>query len=148
MTLLEWTKDTLKDGVELFNTERMYTNDKGVMIRRDCTRLRDISLGLVSCDDSTEWYRLVRQCCPAGTIIEEYNEEQWKPLFEDAVAIVRNELVKTLIKERANKSAKTLLDILSKRDKAHWDNSKSSTATVDLNKETNDIRVKFEVVGG
>ena len=72
----------------------------------------------------------------------------WKPLFEDAVAIVRNELVKTLIKERANKSAKTLLDILSKRDKAHWDNSKSSTATVDLNKETNDIRVKFEVVGG
>lgn len=142
MILIEWTKDTLKDGVELFRTEKIYTNDKGVILHRDCSRLRDISLGLVSCNDSAEWYRLVRQCCPAGTIIEEYKEELWKPLFDDYVALVRNELLKILIMERANKSAKTLLDILSKRDKDHWDNTKQSS--LELKKGDEVISFRFE----
>ena len=113
-------------------------------IKRDVTRLRDMSLGLVSSSNAEEWYRICRLSCPAGTIIEHY-DDTWVELFNDNVALVRNELTKMLLRERANKSAKTLFDILERRDKFHWAKDDTKTATATINKETNDIVVKFEV---
>lgn len=146
MTLYEWTKDALKNGPELFRTEVVQTNDKGVIIKRDTTRLREISLGVISSNSAEEWYRICRLNCPVGTTIEDYTED-WIELYTDTLALVRNSLTKSLLQERSSKSAATLLSILERRDKEHWQKESKAT-TVDINKDTNDIRVKFEVVGG
>ena len=129
MKLYEYVKDAFKDGPELWQDERFVTNAQGVTIRRDAKRLREMSLGLVSSSNAEEWYRICRLNCTAGTIIEPY-DDAWVELFNDNVALVRNELTKTLLKERANKSAKTLFDILERRDKAHWGKDDSKTAEI------------------
>lgn len=120
MTLLDWTKDTLKDGVEIWNDEKLMTNAQGVMIKRDTKRLREICLGIISSNNAEEWYRICRLNSPVGTVIEPFDAASWTELFNDVTALVRNDLTKCLLKERAAKSAQTLLNILQKRDKDHW----------------------------
>ena len=48
MKLYEYVKDLFKDGPELWQDEKYITNSKGIQIKRDTKRLRDMSLGLVS----------------------------------------------------------------------------------------------------
>ena len=143
-TLYEWVKDLFKDGVELFSDEIFITNDKGVTIKRNTKLLRELSLGIISSNDSKEWYRICRLNSPVGTIIEDYNESEWSELYDDITALVRNRLTKELLKERGSKAAQTLLNILSKRDKGHWGEEQKSTqvkATTD-----NGINLEFTVV--
>lgn len=144
MTLYKWVKDLFKDGVELFSDEIFITNDKGVTIKRNTKLLRELSLGIISSNDSKEWYRICRLNSPVGTIIEDYNESEWSELYDDITALVRNRLTKELLKERGSKAAQTLLNILSKRDKGHWGEEQKSTqvkATTD-----NGINLEFTVV--
>lgn len=140
MTLLEWVKDALKNGPELYRTEVITTNDKGVVIKRDTTRLKEISLGIISSNDTAEWYRICKLNCPVGTIIEPYNEDEWTEIYNDALALVRNSLTKSLLTERASKSAQTLLKILEKRDKAHWSDEKKVEV---MNNEDNKISINI-----
>lgn len=145
-TLYDWTKEEIKNGPELLNDEVFITSSKGATVRRDVKRLREISLGCVSSNNAKEWYSICRLSCPSGTVIEDYDETKWVQLFEDMTLLCRNKLTRLLLDERANKSAKTLMDILTKRDKEHWAEEKTTkTATATINKETNDILVKFEV---
>lgn len=144
MTLYEWVKDLFKDGVELFSDEVLITNDKGITLKRNTKLLRELSLGIISSNDSKEWYRICRLNCPIGTIIEDYKEFEWSELFDDITALVRNRLTKELLKERGSKAAQTLLNILSKRDKGHWGEEQKSTqvkATTD-----NGVNLEFTVV--
>jgi len=141
MTLYEWTKDTLKNGPELFRTEIVTTNDKGVIIKRDITRLREISLGIISSNTPEEWYRICRLNCPIGTTIEDYSDE-WIELYNDTLALVRNSLTKSLLQERASKSAQTLFSILERRDREHW--QKESTKTAEIKKGDEVIKFVFE----
>lgn len=146
MNIIEYTKDTLKNGVELFNDEIVMTNSQGITIRRNTAKLRAICLGAISSNDAKEWYRVCRLSSPVGTIIEPFedNEDAWNELFNDTIALVRCELTKCLLKERAAKSAKTLLDILTKRDKEHWADDKVKK---DLSiKSPGPIDVTFTVV--
>ena len=129
MTLLDYVKDTFKDGPELWQDEKYITNAQGVTIKRDVKRLREMSLGLLSSSSAEEWYRICRLNCPPGTIIEDYIDE-WIELFNDQLSLARNELTKMLLKERANKSAKTLFDILERRDRTHWAKEESKTAEI------------------
>lgn len=142
VNLLDWVKDVLKDGIELWSDERSFQNDKGVYLRRDVSRLRSICLGVISVDKAEDWYRICRLNCPVGTVIEPYKEDEWKEIFEDVVIIVRAELTKCLLEERSSKSAKTLLDILSKRDKNHWSDNNTKTAEIKKGDET--IKFVFE----
>lgn len=141
MKLLDYVKDEFKNGPELFRNEIEIVR-KGTTIKRNTERLRKMSLGLVSCNDSNEWYSLCRQVCPAGTIIEEYTDD-WKPLFDDLVILVQNQLTLQLLQERREKSAKTLLDILARRDKQHWGEDKG-TKTAEIKKGDETITFKFE----
>lgn len=146
MNILEYTKDTLKNGVELFNDEIVMTNSQGITVRRNTAKLRAICLGAISSNDAKEWYRVCRLSSPVGTIIEPFedNEAAWNELFNDTIALARCELTKCLLKERAAKSAKTLLDILTKRDKEHWADDKVKK---DLSiKSPGPIDVTFTVV--
>lgn len=145
-TLYDWTKEEIKNGPELLDDEIFVKSSKGATIRRDTRRLREISLGCVSANNAKEFYNVCRLNCPPGTVIEDYNEEKWNPLYEDMTLLCRNKLTRLLLDERSNKSAKTLFDILERRDKSHWAKEESKTsATATINKETNDIVVKFEV---
>lgn len=141
MTLLEWTKDALKNGPELFRTEVVQTNDKGVVIKRDTTRLREISLGVISSNSAEEWYRICRLNCPVGTTIEDYSED-WIELYTDTLALVRNSLTKSLLQERSSKSAATLLSILERRDKDHW--QKDTTKTAEIKDGERIVTFKFD----
>lgn len=130
MTLLEWTKDLLKGGVELFADEKEIQSKNGAVLNRDCRKLREVSLGVISTSNAEEWYRICRLNCPVGTVIEPYIPSVWEDLYNDTTALVRNALTKSLVDERSAKSASTLLSILSRRDKEHWaeDKGKSFTA--------------------
>ena len=143
MTLLEWVKKELENGIELWNDEKYITNSKGITVKRDVHRNRNICLGIISSNSPEEWYRIVRLNCPPGTIINEYNEEEWSELYLDQLSIIRNELVKLLLVERANKSAKTLLDILERRDQEHW-MQKTQTKTAEVKTGNETITFRFE----
>lgn len=141
MTLIEYVKDALKDGVELWSDDKLVTAPNGAVLKRDTKRLREICLGVISSNSAEEWYRICRLNSPVGTVIEPY-DETWVELFNDTTALVRNELTKCLLKERAAKSASTLLGILSKRDKDHWsDNAK----TTQIKAEGQGVNLEFTV---
>lgn len=146
MTLIEWTKDLLKNGVELWSDEAIITAKNGSVVKRDVKVLRAVCLGIISSNTAEEWYRLCRLNCPAGTVIEPYYESTWKELFEDTTALVRNELTKCLLKERAAKSAQTLLNILSRRDKEHWAEDKGKVTASVSDKEGKTINLSYQVI--
>lgn len=141
MKLLEYVKDQFKNGPELFRDEIIIAKDNAI-VKRNTQRLRQMSLGLISCNCPNEWYNLCRQICESGTIIEEYNDE-WVKLFDDYTILVRNQLTLQLLQERREKSAKTLLDILSRRDKDHWAEDKA-TKTAEIKKGDETIKFIFE----
>ena len=146
MTLYEWVKDLFKSGVELFNDEIIFTNDKGITVKRNTKLLRELSLGIISSNDSKEWYRICRLNCPVGTIIEDYNELGWNELYDDIRALVRNRLTKELLKDKGSKAAQTLIDVLSLRDKAHWGKeSGKMTATVS-DKDGKTVNLTYQVI--
>lgn len=120
MTLLKWVKDVFKNNeVELFEDEKTIIKN-GMTISRNVKNVHDLSLGIVTANDASEWYRCCRLHCPVGTIIEDFDPAVWNELFDDVSSLVRNALVKTLLKERFAKSAKTLLDLMERRDRAHF----------------------------
>lgn len=147
MTLIEWTKDTLKDGIELWQDEWIKQKKTGVALRRDVSKLRTICLGVVSCDTVEEWYKICRLTCPVGTVIEglEVNKAEWTSLYDDTVTLVRNELTKSLLRERSMKSAKVLLEVLSRRDKSHWAEQKGEKS-ISVTDPSKSIDIKFTVV--
>lgn len=141
MTLIEWVKDALKDGVELWNDEKIVSQN-GATCKRNTKRLREICLGIISSNNAEEWYRICRLNSPVGTVIEPYNDT-WVELFNDVTALVRNDLTKCLLKERAAKSASTLLGILQRRDKDHWS---ESTKEKKVDVKGDNLNVTFTVV--
>lgn len=146
MTLLEWVKDIFKNKeVELFEDEKIIIANN-ITIRRDVKILHDLSLGIVAANDASEWYRCCRLHCPVGTIIEDFDPAVWNDLFDDVSSLVRNALVKTLLKERFSKSAKTLLDLMERRDKAHFaKEDQKISAKVTSGKQQN-LSLEFTVV--
>lgn len=147
MTLLEWVKKELEHGVELFSDDKIITAKNGSIIKRNTKTLRELCLGIISTSNAEEWYRICRLNAAVGTVIEPYIPSVWEELYNDTTALVRNELTKCLLKERAAKSAQTLLGILSRRDKEHWA-EQPKEKKVDLSADTaaGPMKVTFSVV--
>ena len=149
--ILKWTIDTVKNGPELWNDYKMVADpESGATVRKDCRKLRELSLGIIGCNDSHEFYRIARHHAPAGIVLEEYDADRWFHTFEDFRALVRTELTKALLTEDNNKKAKLLLDVLERRDAEHYakkDSGKqvSVTQTDSENKTTS---ITFKVVDG
>ena len=140
MNLLEWTKNIFKDGVELFEDERLITKN-GTTIKRDCKRLKACSIGLISTNTAEEWYNICRLNCEPGTIIEPF-DERWNSLYNDNLALVKLKLTQSLLEERFSKSAKTLLDILERRSKTEWAKDTKQTS---IKAESNGINLEFVI---
>ena len=146
MTLLEWVKDIFKNKeVELFEDEKTIVKNN-MTIHRDVKILHDLSLGIVTANDASEWYRCCRLHCPVGTIIEDFDPAVWNELFYDVSSLVRNALVKTLLKERFAKSAKTLLDLMERRDKAHFAKEDQKISAKVTSGEQKNLSLEFTVV--
>lgn len=145
MTLYDWTVDLFKNGVELFSNEQIIVKNN-TTIRRDCTKLKKCSIGIISANDARAWYDVCRLNCDVGTIIEDYDETKWNKLYNDVSTLVKLALTECLIKERQAKSAKVLLDILERRSRTEWQ-KETKTTTVDINnKENNNMNITFRVV--
>lgn len=138
MTLLEWVKDLFKNGVEIFNDTVQYTNN-GITLTRDTKKLKECSIAIISSKDSKEWYNVCRLHCPVGTIIDDYNDE-WSKLYDDILSLVKLKLTQTLINERANKSARTLLDILERRSREEW-HKDSTPKELKVESKSQDINI-------
>ena len=146
MTLVEWVKKELSNGVELFADEKEIQSKNGAVLNRDCRKLREVSLGVISTSNAEEWYRICRLNAAVGTVIEPYIDTVWEELYNDTTALVRNALTKSLVDERSAKSASTLLSILSRRDKEHWAEDKSKSITAEAkDTEGKSINLTFTV---
>lgn len=146
MTLLEWVKDIFKNNeVELFEAEKIISKN-GMTIHRNVKHVHDLSLGIVTANDAAEWYRCCRLHCPVGTIIEDFDAKAWSDLFDDVSLLVRNALVDTLLKERFAKSAKTLLDLMERRDKAHFAKEDQKISAKVTSAGQQNISLEFSVV--
>lgn len=128
-TLYDWTVDLFKNGVELFSNEQIITKNN-TTIRRDCTKLKKCSIGIISAKDAHAWYDVCRLNCDIGTIIEDYDETKWNKLYNDVLTLVKLALTECLLKERQAKSAKVLLDILERRSKSEWGKEDSKVAEI------------------
>lgn len=145
-TLVAWVKDVFKNReVELFEDEKTIVKN-GMTIYRDVKILHNLSLGIIAANNAEEWYRCCRLHCPVGTIIEEYNESEWNELFEDMSSLVRNSLIKTLLNERFAKSAKTLLDLMERRDKAHFAKEDQKISAKVTSGDQQNLSLEFTVV--
>lgn len=146
MTLFQWVKDIFKNNdVELFNDEITIVKN-GMSIRRNVKNVHDLSLGIIASNNAEEWYRCCRLHCPVGTIIEEFDSAVWNDLFDDVSSLVRNALVKTLLNERFAKSAKTLLDLMERRDKAHFAKEDQKISAKVTSGEQQNLSLEFTVV--
>lgn len=146
MTLLEWVKSVFKNNdVELFNDEKTIVKN-GMTIHRNVKNVHDLSLGIITANNAEEWYRCCRLHCPVGTIIEEFDSTVWNDLFDDVSILVRNALVKTLLNERFSKSAKTLLDLMERRDKAHFAKEDQKISAKVTSGEQQNLSLEFTVV--
>ena len=142
-TLIKWTENIFKDGVELFEDEHLITKN-GVTIKRDCKRLKACSIGLISTNSAEEWYNICRLNCEPGTIIEPF-DERWNSLYNDNLSLVKLKLTQSLLEERFSKSAKTLLDILERRSKAEWGKESKMTAAVS-DKDGKTVSLTYQVI--
>lgn len=133
MTLLENIKELFKNGVEPFHDSIEITNKKGVTIKRDTKKLRQLSLAAISTDTAKEFYSICRINCDVGTIIEpfENNEKEWEELYNDVISLCRISIMKEMMDERFVKSANVLMKILEKRDKNHWGDEKKVDVVTD-----------------
>lgn len=150
MDVLHWFIETVKNGPELWQEYKMVADpESGATVRKDCRKLRDLSLGVVGCDTSRELYRIARHLAPAGVVLEDYEPTRWENSFQDFRALVRMELTKAMLTEDNSKKAKLLLDVLERRDEhyAKKDSGKqvSVTQTDSENKTTS---ITFKVVDG
>lgn len=141
MKLYDYVKNEIKNGAELFHDEKVIMKNN-VTLKRDTHILRQMCLGAISTDNSHEWYLVCRLHCPVGTVIEDYDETKWNPLYEEYVAMCRVELTKQLMIERNAKSANILMKVLEKRDRIHWSDNK----VIDV--KTNDNQnISISIVG-
>jgi len=120
----EWAMNALQT-IYLWNDvyERIdpRTNAK---ITKNVERERKLAISLINCSTPEDFYTCARQICPVGTVIEPFENSPWATLFDEKTKLVFVELTKGLLDERFCKSAKVLIDILSKRLETWKDKNK------------------------
>lgn len=139
MNIKDFVENETKNGIELFCDMKYIQGKNNVTLTRNTEKLRQISLGAISSNNSKEWYLVCRLNSPVGTILEDYDETYWENKYNEIVSLCRLELTKSLMTERNMKSANILLKVLEKRDRNHWaDTAKQiSIDTKDADKSIN-----------
>jgi exonuclease I len=95
----------------------------------------DLTIGIISTNNKEEFAKLAFHYAPLGTIIEPL-EDDW---YETRVLLVRNLLTEKLLKDQR---ARHYLDILSRRDKEHWQDT-SKQKEVKVESKSQDIHISI-----
>ena len=100
----------------------------------------DLTYGLISTESKEEFSKLVFHLMPAGTVVDEIPDE----FYEGKILLLRNMLTKMLMEEPNHRMAERYLNILERRDKAHW--SKESKQLKVEQKEDKNLSITFDIV--
>lgn len=130
MTLQEWLKDNYKHIT--LDTTIMNTNGSIITVPKLNV---DLTIGIISTNNKEEFAKLAFHYAPLGTIIEPL-EDDW---YDTRVLLVRNLLTEKLLKDQR---ARHYLDILSRRDKDHWQDT-SKQKEVKVESKSQDIHISI-----
>ena len=83
----------------------------------------ELTYGLLSTEDKEEFQKLVFHLAPVGIIVDTIPDD----FYEGKILLLRNMLTKMLMEEPNHKLADRFLNILERRDKAHWSKDKKVT---------------------
>lgn len=100
----------------------------------------ELTYGLLSTENKEEFKKLVFHLAPLGTIIDDISDD----FYEGKILLLRNMLTKMVMEEPNHKMADRFLNILERRDKAHW--SKESKQLKVEQKEDKSLTVEFNIV--
>lgn len=100
----------------------------------------ELTYGLLSTEDYDEFQKLVFHLMPAGTVVDDIDQE----FYEGKVLLLRNMLTRMLMEEPNNKMAERYLNVLERRDKAHW-SKESKQLKVEQNADRN-LSITFDIV--
>lgn len=100
----------------------------------------DLTYGLISTESKEEFSKLVFHLMPAGTVVDDIPDE----FYEGKILLLRNMLTKMLMEEPNHRMAERYLNILERRDKAHW--SKESKQLKVEQKEDKNLSITFDIV--
>lgn len=128
MTLQDW----LKDNYTHITIDTTIMNPNGSLLSVPKLNV-DLTIGLISTNNKEEFAKLAFHYAPLGTIIEPL-DDNW---YETRVLLVRNLLTEKLLKDQR---ARHYLDILSRRDKEHWQDT-SKQKEVKVESKSQDINI-------
>lgn len=130
MTLQDW----LKQNFAHVTLDTMIMGANGTLLSVPKLNV-DLTIGIISTNNKEEFAKLAFHYAPLGTIIEPL-EDDW---YETRVLLVRNLLTEKLLKDQR---ARHYLDILSRRDKEHWQDT-SKQKEVKVESKSQDIHISI-----
>lgn len=130
MTLQDW----LKENFTHVTLDTMIMGANGTLLSVPKLNV-DLTIGIISTNNKEEFAKLAFHYAPLGTIIEPL-EDDW---YETRVLLVRSLLTEKLLKDQR---ARHYLDILSRRDKEHWQDT-SKQKEVKVESKSQDIHISI-----
>lgn len=100
----------------------------------------ELTYGLLSTEDYDEFQKLVFHVMPAGTIVDDIDRE----FYEGKLLLLRSMLTRMLMEEPNNRMAERYLNVLERRDKAHWGKEQKQLKVEQ--KEDKSLTVEFNIV--
>lgn len=100
----------------------------------------ELTYGLLSTEDYDEFQKLVFHVMPAGTIVDDIDPD----FYEGKLLLLRNMLTRMLMEEPNNRMAERYLNVLERRDKAHWGKEQKQLKVEQ--KEDKSLTVEFNIV--
>lgn len=100
----------------------------------------DLTYGLLSTENKEEFQKLVFHLAPVGIIVDDIPTE----FYEGKMLLLRNMLTRMVMEEPNHKMAERFLNVLERRDKAHW--SKENKQLKVEQKEDKNLSITFDIV--
>lgn len=100
----------------------------------------ELTYGLLSTENYDEFQKLVFHLMPAGTVVDDIDPE----FYEGKILLLRNMLTRMLMEEPNNKMAERYLNVLERRDKAHWGKEQKQLKVEQ--KEDKNLSITFDIV--
>lgn len=135
MRLSTWVKDTWK---HITIEKVIYSQGQELRVPEINV---DLTVGIISTADKEEFSKLCFHYAPVGIIVDEIPDEY----YEGRLLMTRNYLTKLLVRSPNSKVAEKYLNILERRDKAHWAKEQKETKLTTETGKTGTTAITFTV---
>lgn len=105
-------------------------------IRKPSKLCVDLTYALLSTDSRDEFKKAVFSYLPAGTVIEDIDQD-W---YDSKLLQLRQTLTKMLMNEKSRHLADRYLKILERRDRDHW---RDSSKSMNISAKTQDTNIQI-----